>query len=1610
MTDKELIALVESKLPQELTLDEIELIRQRMRTSATVREALSAQLKLDQYLAGVIGKVELSAERVFAGGASGRRRTSVFAWMGWTVCLLLVGFVVAMLAWPMLAPPFGRDRDRDTAAAGGAFPKAGIEGAVAGSVTDQPADGSNGDPNQKPGPGEVAVQGAPRRTDPAVGPVGFNPNGQAAGAIKVTGNRIELAASASTHSKNCLVDRDSWGAKIEGNSGVLHSTGKKASVSYEFPATLGGMYRLDLKYAAAESCPVRLTINGVNVKEIAAAEVTGSWFADGQREFREGSFPLKAGLNKLRIEAKGQLPHLSRLTLTLDQPAVAVAPKNPILPWRTESQLGGPPRPMDEIAYDGFDSIVSPPSQDDAKRWFTPVQGNVSQRDYNGMRLPVLDGVNRFNPLMAEDSVLRLSFFENQWLTLHFWRGKTGLTLRMQPDKGTLVAYQVNRQANPNQPLRVLAGTDQDRNHRTNPSQMPARFDIRFHKGLLLISRGEVELMRVPYEGMPDEVIFDGHCLIRGLGLVRTSSEPLAEAAAKPIARDFARPAELVWNSELPKEIEMAKLPDGAIELKSQQSARPGWISFSLPDGGLGLRELIVEVDDVSPGSHIGLGKGRGEPKYTVGFFKDNNTGSLSFRPSNYGDASMDCGVDYNGARTSGYAAKHQWLKFIGGAGLKCSTSIDGVHWTPWLTPIDNVEAPLTHVSMWLAQGGQPRGMKLRRITLRKLETIDSLAGPELLAKAPTISPGDFNVWNNEVTRLQPPGTAKSAWRRACAIKTIAAGGNTDQVRRIIDQLLDEVMAAARPVDEQLARLDEFALLTNFAHDPNGATNFLERYAELAEQSWGEGNQRPWSTIVPTIAKSPVWCEPAYGVKLDRLQRAELLASIYAGKVRDTQRTLAALRLSNVQDPILNFAGDWLTRQGETDIAVERPRSRGARPHPLVEELNKEGFNLLGDFFAALESKAYRDACQLVTSTDTTDTLGLWPDPRDPQLLVSVNGAIDLAMKNDVDLRKTMLQEFGPLGMLQVKQAIGEADSPGVAAVVARFRGTEAAAMACVWLGDRAMSTGDFAKARGYYRQARGIGGSNSGASVAARDRLAAAMMGQDSGSPAQANVNMGDVQIGAKEFEALVAEMVRVHGGPGAAIGAAVPLSPILAPAPTGFELREIGRLDGELGDNPGDWNPTIPQHDQRTTFITPERDNTRFVVPDFRGEPMFRQLDWAARQIATAGDGDWLFVSNRFQVAAYSLKDGARKWQTGVGGEHAHTHDWSLTAMRPVVVGKRLYVRRLIRRDNDSAPELAALDKENGQVAWRTRPGLKVVSDPLWTPQGLVALTMSRADQQSNLYLSTFNPSDGVVVAQERLATLRETWWQQRTCQLSTAGGNLIAVFGGAVLCCDPSGKTRWVRRQEWIAPQEDPDWARQYQQPVIAWKDRLLVAQPGVACVECIDADSGALVWRKLIPGLRRMSGMVDDRLIVESQTGLMALSADKGQSLWRHLAGDLLDAQLCGGPGGILYARREKAPDSALRPVLVWLDPQTGRPRATFALEPLKHAFPVFGPFASGQNRLFAIAGGGENEAARSVYELVPKGAANMVRLPGNQATRSNAAASPNAVKLAVSSGN
>ena len=223
---------------------------------------------------------------------------------------------------------------------------------------------------------------------------------------------------------------------------------------------------------------------------------------------------------------------------------------------------------------------------------------------------------------------------------------------------------------------------------------------------------------------------------------------------------------------------------------------------------------------------------------------------------------------------------------------------------------------------------------------------------------------------------------------------------------------------------------------------------------------------------------------------------------------------------------------------------------------------------------------------------------------------MSLAGSVDLAIREHPPLKQAMNEHFGQRGRLRVRQAVAEGDVVALEAAVMQFSGTEAAAEAQLWLGDRAFAGGDFARALGLYGAAKT--GNLAPGPIDARVRLAGAMLGRDLGQPVKESVVLGELKLIAAEFEKLVTEMLKEYGD--VASLATSGDQPFAAPSPARFEAKRWAEITGDLGRDP----QNIPHAD----------------------------LDWVGRQLAATVAGDLLLVSNRFQLAAYELSSGNRKW----------------------------------------------------------------------------------------------------------------------------------------------------------------------------------------------------------------------------------------------------------------------------------------------------------------------------------------------------------------------------
>lgn len=1221
-------------------------------------------------------------------------------------------------------------------------------------------------------------------------------------------------------------------------------------------------------------------------------------------------------------------------------------------PWQDTANLGGTPRTYLEQAFDGHERQADAPSSGDLRAWFA-FQGNTRLhrheiQDGSGQRQIVrFDGLLRLRPPLEDGAVLRFVVHDYSGLKIHLWRGQRGVTLQYyEPARQAWVAYHTERKKNddPRPATFTFADSDEDLNWRSHAAS-PVRYDLHFGSGQLTLTRGDLVLLQLPFGGLPESVYFDGKASLRALSLVRTTSPPPKPAQiATQVVADVESPAELQWQTETPLGATFNKRDDGFVELVSEKSQQPAWVSFEPPRPGV--CEYLLELEKPTAGSRLFLAGDDGRPKYALGFFREPRSKGVSLAFIGAFDGRMDWEFDPN-HHPAPLMPERFWLRLVFGCGiLKCWSSTDGVHWGRPIEPLTNLEGPFERIGLACVPGKEKRTITLRRVIIRELTALRPFAPPELMARTLTVKAKNLSEWLEAIDKHRPEDVESTAWRQASAVQTLASGTSRLLGMALLDLLLDARLKAAAQAENALPLLRDTAVLADHWSDEQDYLRYVKRYEQLGRAIYRGGNANAWSLVAPALATAPLWMRHHNRPQLDDLARWELLASVYDGQAEPLREQLARLRVSDRKAALLSWA--------EARIAARSPANGNAlslasdRRHPLIEEISKEGFTTLAEFDAALASKAYRDACQIINSMPSDDTLGLLPDSHDPQLSVSLLAAVAQAIEREPELREAMIRDFGRLGILRVRQAMNDADVVAVSAATIQYYGTEAAAEAHVWLGDRATAAGEFAKARSHYEQAQHQDAAGYSARVAPRIRLAAAMAGRDEGEPVTSAVELGDRRLSPAEFEQIVSEMLSRHAPPATSTAAKSQTS-AGAPVPSSYTVHERATFDGDAGEKPHE----VPEHIRES------------------------KVDWVARTLAVATASDRLVVSNRFQVAAYDFAGGERKWRVELGGEHARSHDWPMAPMRPLVVGDRIFVRRLTK----AGPELACVAMKDGKILWRGKATAAAVSDPIVARDELVALTVHREDQEHTIFLSRFDPEDGTLLAEQRLFALRPIWELHRTCQLIATGQNLFGVMPGVVFSCDTIGKPRWARRQEWLSPQEERHWPAQAMQPPLLSDGRLYISQPGVKAVECIEEESGRLVWRRVMPTIRRIAGLVDANLIIESGEGLVSLNSASGEPEWYFDTQDLLEAILVGPPGGILCARAEPTKNGSQRlPTLLWLDAATGQVNAHWPLEAIKHDRLMLGPIVPLGDRVWLFAGNGVEDANRKLFELRPSGEA------------------------------
>lgn len=1343
---------------------------------------------------------------------------------------------------------------------------------------------------------------------------------------------------------------------------------------------------------------------GPQPNELAGGPNQDQDFEKGKSENSEKTNGRKTANNDARLpkgdDPKNPIKPDNPQGTDSQKPPVNVAKKNessrgqPSDPWYDALDPDAAPQLLVNTAYrfPGFqrgDFLLGK----EASQWLAAAPGKsfrLQEKESSNDYWVELDGVGQLKAPWVPDAVLRLGVFDDENFRLHFWCGNVGVTLWHYRLRHPWIwtAYRSERKANQPVPERFtqLLTTDDGRQDRVRSGLI----EFRYQDGSLVVSQGEVRLLSVPLPSPPQQVIFEGKCKLSELSMYRGEAFPPENPNPRPQVLASVHPGDLTWMTSLPNR----DMREGIRELGQTRESNDRWqetliegstflaqksgsvsleveksetnVSVSTQLKRASFYEVILRVAEADPGTYITFGDNKGQEIYHVAFMHDRTSKQTVFETTRPSDSHVE--VDRNSQRsTVGYFAPGQWIRVVCGFGtFKVWTSGDGLHWGTAHSPAVSVSTPLTNLGLLIKKTETPRKITLERLEVRELSAITSLASQEAREHAPAfgnLSEMDFGTWNHKVisnwpcSPNEPPSFAMDDWRRACVIRSLAESPWTSLSSTLLRGLLEEGIQLPRPIAERFRLLDEVSLLYNL-RDSGSASAMAAMYERLGLIATREDHPDPFGLTLARLQTAPIWSDSKILAINARFTREMLLHHAYSQEWNSldsvARRTEFLMLDSNPrrfywwerdERNLLEWA-DTIAHRHAPDKTESRSNwvhrfSRSKQwKHPLVTQLSKEGYNVMAEFEAALTSEAYEDACRIITSAGRAGMAGLLPDSKDPELLVSLPRAIAIAMREHPDLQQSMRDQFGDVGQVRVREAMTRADVEAVEAATVRFYGTEAAAEAYRWLGNRALASGKFAQAAQAYQEALPFAENALARDVQNRLRLAASLLGHEVPSEENSSVEIATTSWTGPEFQRMIEELRKTHA------------------------RTETSIL--------GDWNTThlaqpVPPKPARIQVVP----RNQFAGDLGNGKYENRSTDWAARQLAVTTNAELMFVSNRFQVVCYQISDGKTRWSRGLGREQGSVNQWAFLPMRPLVVGDRVFVRRLTKR----GPELACLNKDKGDLLWHVRPEHHVASDPVFVQNRLLAFVVTIPQSgMLQIELTSFHPETGDVLSQQPVLLLRDEWGGHPPCQILATNGKILCTIGGATLCCDPLGQPQWLQQHPWLATDVDRYSQLQHHHPPIVMDGRVYATQSGVKEVGCYELATGREIWSQPVTEILRIVGIAGDCLIVQTEMGLVGFDRTTGKQRWRHPVSDLLDGIVCGG-GRLMYSRLLDYPPEQ-NVCLVSLDANTGKELSLAILSSLKGKDVRFGPLVQEGDRLWAFTARGFKEARRELVELVP----------------------------------
>ena len=1064
-----------------------------------------------------------------------------------------------------------------------------------------------------------------------------------------------------------------------------------------------------------------------------------------------------------------------------------------------------------------------------------------------------IDGSFRIPKTFAPHHAFKLGLVKPEALTILFQSNEDCTVFRYYPDYcQSWAAYRTSVEKSDDErtwQATALVATDQGRYRRSGTGSVI----VFWENGSLVLARGGMRLMTVPFRGQPEEIRLSGKTLLRELRwLDGVPPPPLDQERVFPdeFATPFFLSSALTVNGSFPasqqwerwggsKDVTVQWDESGEITLAAEDAKERAYLAF--PITVKGVCDIIFRVRDASPGTGLFLADRDRRPIGGLGFYRHTQSGKLLFGFHSAQDDGWERGIDPRQplALTDG----SQFLRVTIAAGImRYWVSADGKVWSLVEPASNNVDRRPAYCGLFITRGPQ------RRISLRDIYVYEGMTPlPDnlvrLTAEVPdsVVAAPDWDRWCEAVILNCPDTTTLRDWRMACAFRSIAENPPPHVGQRVLEQLWDDILDCNLSPAEKLACSAVFARLVSVS-DWGIYEQLTPRFRRLAWQLAIEDPNGAFTTAVDHWLRLPYWAQWRLPVFFPDLYRHEMFSALGRNDAEQLRQLgsrvqWAAVPGCDVVSDELRYLGQsTMSRVQSDEIGPSLPNSQVRQP--LVVATTRSVYNFSREIADALANADDQHVAQLVLLAGREETQALYQDLQDRNRWSSFSLFLRDLFTTRPGVRQLVVEKGQELGKVQLRQAQSLGREDLAEGVLYRFPDTPISAEAALWLGDRYLVLGDQARAAAYYEQI----GANAPSHV--RNALIE-----------RATVCPGIMKLAERDQQTDLGDVV-------------------LCAQDTAIVDQDVGRYLSES-----------LRSDESTFTLKP-----RFAVesPSIHRPQSLpeREFNWLKEQVTFSPFEDTLVMHTQADLRAYTW-DGALVWsqQSTVSSDNAVR---AMVQMRPLLYSDRIIGRRLTQRGS----ELAALDLFDGHVIWTRQVGDHVVSDPWIQDDRLYAVVVTGSEFESyQLVLVCLDIRDGSVRQRWPLVVLSNTLDQPVESRVVPMGHRFLVQANGCLMLFDCLGRTIWLRTFPWISPASSgwwhaQSWYAQWDPKPLIVGDQVFVSMRGGWFVASVELETGRLRWYQPVGNLLGLFAYSRGKLYLETSAGMWIVDSATGRKLGEY----------------------------------------------------------------------------------------------------------------------------